>query len=626
MLSHFLRKWSPFGRADAGPTADRTADGLLWHVLPAAAPLFDTPALAEWVRSGRAVVVKRNLQRTVYRVTLPAGTAFVKVCRTNTPRAWVREILRPPKARLEFENALRLQALGLGCTTALAWGEPDSRWPGDSVIVTREQADAEPLDAYLTDRLPGTHLGVRRQLAVELGRFVARLHDAGVRHPDPHPGNVLVEVPPSRVPRFFLLDVHSVRFGPPLSWAESCHNLVLLNRWFQMRATRADRGRFWRAYAAARTTLELATASSQHAGEVEAATFASNLRFWAARTGRYLGNNRQFRKVKRGALRGHAVKELPDAVLDLLWTDPDAVFARPGVVLLKDSPSATVGVVPFQWGSDDMGEVPTAPHLSPLGRGRTGEAVPGEGTVSEEKTPHPVAAQPTSPQRGEVGRTGSCPDRVRGESPPDASPPRQFAILKRFRLKKRLASLRNLFRRSPALRSWVNGHALLDRGLPTARPLAVLHRRRYGLPAEGYVLFEVVEGAVALPDAVTRFDRRALADRLGRLLRAVHDRQVSHKDLKAPNILVTPAGDPVLIDLVGVTTGRPVPELQRIRELTRLAASFVDSPAVTRTDRLRVLRAYLPANRGDWKKWWTRIAVAVRAKVRRNANLGRPLG
>jgi len=41
-------------------------------------------------------------------------------------------------------------------------------------------------------------------------------------------------------------------------------------------------------------------------------------------------------------------------------------------------------------------------HLSPLGRGRNGEAVPGEGLASEAKTPHPVAAQPTSPQRGEV--------------------------------------------------------------------------------------------------------------------------------------------------------------------------------------------------------------------------------
>ena len=46
----------------------------------------------------------------------------------------------------------------------------------------------------------------------------------------------------------------------------------------------------------------------------------------------------------------------------------------------------------------------SASHLSPLGRGRNGEAVPGEGLLPHGKTrpPHPVAPQPTSPQRGEV--------------------------------------------------------------------------------------------------------------------------------------------------------------------------------------------------------------------------------
>ena len=145
------------------------------------------------------------------------------------------------------------------------------------------------------------------------------------------------------MPHFFLLDVHSVRFGPPLSWAESRDNLVLLNRWFQLRATRTDRARFWQAYRETQGTVELGAEPSR---QVEAATVASNLRFWAARTGRYLGNNRQFRKVKRGAIRGHAVKDLPNAVLAALLADPDAVFATPGAVLLKDSPSATVAVVP----------------------------------------------------------------------------------------------------------------------------------------------------------------------------------------------------------------------------------------------------------------------------------------
>src|SRR5262249_40958854 len=101
-------------------------------------------------------------------------------------------------------------------------------------------------------------------------------------------------------------------------------------------------------------------------------------------------------------------------------------------------------------------------------------------------------------------------------------------------------AVKNLFRRSQVLRSWVNGHALRDRWLPTPRPLAVFHRRRFGLPAEGYLLTEKVRGAVGLDEAVRRCPDRAtfreLLRRVARMLRAMHDRGVSHRDLKAANI------------------------------------------------------------------------------------------
>ncbi len=48
---------------------------------------------------------------------------------------------------------------------------------------------------------------------------------------------------------------------------------------------------------------------------------------------------------------------------------------------------------------------------------------------------------------------------------------------------------------APALRSWVQGQGFRERGLPTARPLAVLHRRRHGLYREGYLLTEKIENA-----------------------------------------------------------------------------------------------------------------------------------
>src|SRR5262249_29691299 len=153
-------------------------------------------------------------------------------------------------------------------------------------------------------------------------------------------------------------------------------------------------------------------------------------------------------------------------------------------------------------------------------------------------------------------------------------------------------AVKNLFRRSQVLRSWVNGHALRDRWLPTPRPLAVFHRRRFGLPAEGYLLTEKVRGAVGLDEAVRRCPDRAtfreLLRRVARMLRAMHDRGVSHRDLKAANILVTGGTEPVLIDLVGVRTRARLTDGRRARELARLNASFLSFPAVTRGHRPRV--------------------------------------
>jgi tRNA A-37 threonylcarbamoyl transferase component Bud32 len=537
MLSHFVRKLRSFAPADVPPAR---AGGLLWHLTPAAVELFgDTgPSLD----GHPGVVVKQNLQRTVSRMTLPGGVAYLKRCRANTPRAWVRELLRPPKARLEFENAVTLRERGVPCAEPLAWAETDSRWPGDSYVLTRECAGAVPFDEYLGERPGLSRPSDRQKLARDLGRLFAALHIAGVSHPDPHPGNFLFDGE-----RFILLDVHAVRFGPPLTWPAARDNLVLFNRWFQVRGAAADRARFWAAYRIDRGWS--AEAAAPKAREVEAATGASNLRFWATRTPRYLGTNRQFRRVTTGKVRGHAVRDLPDEVVQRWLADPDAVFTQPDVKLLKDSRSSTVAE--------------------------------GGGVV-----------------------------------------------FKRFRLKSHLAAVKNLFRRSAALRSWVFGHNLLDRHLPTARPLFVAHRYRFGIPCEGYIAFETVPDAVALPDFVAAADRhelRQLADKLGRLIRLMHARHVSPRDLKAPNILLSgTAREPVLIDLVGLTVGKPVSDADRVQNLARLNASFVNSAIVSRTDRLRFLRAYLGGT-SNWKSWWARVAAATGVKVLKNLQSGRPL-
>ena len=547
MLSHFLRKLSCF-TARPGTESAR-AGGQLWHVA-SGQPVPDLPG---WQSAGQLRVVKQNLQRTISIAVTPTGSVYVKECRANTPRAWLRELVRPAKARLEFENARRLAELGIPAIEPIAWGSK-SRWrPGESTLVSVAHRGVPFLELIET---PGLSPARRRQSARSLARFLARLHDAGVAHPDPHPGNFLAEHHGDAL-RFVLTDLHAVRFGSPLSWSESRANLTLLNRYFQLRATRTDRLRFWKAYFAHRRTL--GGDADELARDLERVTADSNCRFWANRRGRYTGNNREFHKVRGPAASGYAVRELPTAVLGEWLADPDRLFTQPGIRLLKDSRTSTVAE--------------TIIHVDGVSR--------------------PV-------------------------------------IGKRFRIKGRLGLVKNLFRTSPGLRSWLSGNGLRDRDLPTARPLAYFQRRRFGLPAEGYIIFDKVPDATELAGSICRSDAPALADRLGRLMRQMHDRQVSHRDLKAPNILLTGTGaDPVLIDLVGVVAGRMVSTKQRVRDLARLNASFIASTTVTRSDRLRFLRTYLSwglHGQGDWKTWWKAVDRATRVKQAKNARTGRPIG
>jgi len=213
---------------------------------------------------------------------------------------------------------------------------------------------------------------------------------------------------------------------------------------------------------------------------------------------------------------------------------------------------------------------------------------------------------------------------------PTAAGPKAM-IYKRFRLAHWHDSIANLFRPSPTRRSWTNGHAFLDRALPTPRPWLFLHRKGRGLPAEGYLLCERVANHQQLQDAIASVDqsrRRDICDRLARLVRTMHERGVSHRDLKAANILVGPGGELQLIDLVGVRLQRSISRRTRVRDIMRLNASFLESKNVTRTERLRFLRTYLSwslRGKGDWQKWWIEIDRATQAKVRKNLAKNRPL-
>jgi tRNA A-37 threonylcarbamoyl transferase component Bud32 len=530
-----------------------TVDDVCWTLSPAGQALLsaDNLRLNVHIAAERASIVKHGGHRTVYHVALPNGVVYWKHCRLNGSRAWWRDAFRGPKARMEYDRLRALADRGIATIEPLAWGRFESRWPKGSFLITRAIEGTTPLDTYLEmAALPPFQR--RRLFTQALAEFVRKLHDAGVAHPDFHPGNILVRDDGDRW-QFYLIDVHDVRLGPPLSRDARLANLTLLNRWFRLRVARSDRLRFWRAYSGPDWSREDAL-------ELEKRTDRSVMELWASRDSRCLRENRHFRRVRGPGGSGFASRDLDASFEEMLSVNPDAPFERADVVLAKDSRSATVCFL----------EVPT--------------------------------------------RTGPLP-----------------MVYKRFRVTHWTDALANSLRSSPALRSWKNGHAFSDRALRSPLPMLVLHRRRFGLSTTGYLLCRRVQDAQHLHEAVAaseRISRRQLIDQVARWIRLMHERGIRHRDLKAANILVTRLMECWFIDLVGVRIHRRVSRSLRVRDLARLNASFISSPHLTRSDRLRFLRTYLIwslRGQAGWKEWWKEIAQATQVKIDRNRRRNRPL-
>jgi tRNA A-37 threonylcarbamoyl transferase component Bud32 len=192
-----------------------------------------------------------------------------------------------------------------------------------------------------------------------------------------------------------------------------------------------------------------------------------------------------------------------------------------------------------------------------------------------------------------------------------------------------------------SLAAFRRGHALLARGISTARPVAAVDMRRRGVVKDTLLMTEVATATMPLSEWLRQnppaSERRQLARALAQMLCRMHDAGFSHRDLKAPNILVAPCGScgprPVLVDLDGVRATLGISAARRIKDLMRLSVSLDEWGVARRTDRLRFLRAYLGRSgrpeaitilgrqRGDrraalrLRRWWRSIARASAHKM-----------
>lgn len=541
--------------------------------------------LAQWRAEGGVSTVKAGPHRVVYRAEVPGrGAVYIKHYLVPNFRSILRQWFRRGKGRNEAKRAVRLAAVGVPTITPVALGEQRKRnFLFENYLVTPEIPDTIPLDQFVEDRLPSypepARGRLRRRMAEALGVLTARLHEGGILHTDFHPGNLLVRVDDAGQVHLAMIDLDALRFRPRLDPREALANLALLNHYFWIRSGRADRRRFLRAYLGARHS-DLGDAKD-FARQVEAATRGWAERLWRRWGKRCLGTNKYFVAYRTRGVWAVGHRDLDSSDVRALMSDPDAPFARPGATILKNSRTTTVA------------------EISLTVRGK--------------------------------------PARV---------------IYKRFNRKKWLDPLLTLFRPSRAWRAWRNGQHLASRGLPTPQNLAVLGRTSDGgrevlprlLPRETYLATIKAEPSITLGEyarsvlpslspAARRERIERLIPALARLLRTLHERSLSHRDLKADNILIE--GDPdaieptlSLIDLVGVALDHPISDHHRIQNLARIQLSLAHAAGRTRTDSLRFLRVYRAGrglDRTGWKELWRRIDLACDRKVALNRRNGRKL-
>jgi tRNA A-37 threonylcarbamoyl transferase component Bud32 len=534
-----------------------------------------------------ASCVKVAGNRDVWRIDLPAGTIYAKCYRSQGIVKQLVDSVRGPAAKREWLALRQAAAIGVLAPTALAYatagaGRAKGYW---AVLITAAMpADAQSLeDAWLSARGqpdPVISRGRKGRLVEALAELIARAHAGGLFHRDLHVGNILI-FPHNGSVTAAMVDLHNAHLRKGISLSGVRSNLVQLNQWFARHASRTERLRFLKRYCQRLADLlsageNAAAGASQPFGHRALARYVLRVsrhyaaRLYAKRDRRILRRNKYFATlalpdgwsarialdIKHGRPYDHRLGELPDKKgWGHILADLPALLAAGGVRPLKSSSRRRVLHVDLEFA----------------------------------RVPWPVVAK--------CERFGSVLEGLRWR-------------LGRVRLQ----------------REFVAGWQCLHRELPVALPLAVL-TRRCASGGESILLVEYITDSRDL-DTFTKLQlpempparalqlKRRICWQLAHTLRRIHGCGLAHRDLKAANIRLQIAqGDPdalkvVLVDVDGIRAPRWRLRRALLRSLARLDASFASAPAVTRSDRLRVLLAVLRGVDGDagrWKDAWRRI-------------------
>jgi serine/threonine protein kinase len=160
-------------------------------------------------------------------------------------------------------------------------------------------------------------------------------------------------------------------------------------------------------------------------------------------------------------------------------------------------------------------------------------------------------------------------------------------------------TVKYLFQSSRARRLFRNHVALIERGIPTVRPVAALSRRMGPFLLQSYFITEYLDAKPLFelwekdiyPSGNPPRRRREIMTALARLVARMHAAGIFHRDLKSSNILIKTDGEPVIADLDGARIISNVNYRKRVRDLARLSTSLV--PVANVADRHVFLKEYI---------------------------------
>jgi len=524
-------------------------------------------------------VVKHNPSRTVYFGSLGGRGVYVKHFHSRSLVRRVMKRLGRSDLWCEMSYAAYLTGRGVATPEVLAAGTCN----GGTWLATRAVAPAEPGDRWHERQLALGHAGARaiRQAAVALAQTVARMHAAGVLHRDLHCGNIMIRTD-GAAPQPVLMDLHRARHRRVLSRRARAANLAQLFHDRYCFTSRSDRLRFLKHYLAA--SQASGTLRGWQIMVVQLAYHHAR-RMYAKRDRRTLRKDKYFYPVTLGrGWRGHVVLATKNHT--------------------KNSPASAMQFDAADWRAAlaDPEGLFVGPEVEAVKDSRSSQIVR---------------------RHIQVG------------------PHRLCVYVKRARRKFAWKAIVDFFRPARSTRAFALGHALRNRRIPTALPLAALERRVGGLLVDSIFIVEAVDAPCLNRFMDTWLARQPQADarltaaqqhrlaqevlwQLGRLVQRLHDHNFAHRDLKASNLLVrwSPGSSPevVLVDLDGISRRRLLTTRRRFQGLMRLNVSLLECPAVNHAGRLRMLLGYLRrpgCGRVNFKPYWRVLEEWSDHKLRR---------